>query len=152
MPARCRSRVLGGSGGPLSNAATTGLVDSDALTRLGEMLKATTKATGGDAQRTRFNKGTESPPTLADLGIDKKVSMVAARLANLRDGQRADRAASIDAPSVTQQQAADLLNVSRPLTSRRRKAKRRHVLGGSGGSAGVVADRCSAAPKSLDHV
>jgi len=37
------------------------------------------KATGGDAQRTRFGKGTESPPTLHELGVDKKTSMVAQR-------------------------------------------------------------------------
>lgn len=45
-------------------------------------------------------------------------SMCAARLANLKDGQRADYAgASIDAP-VTQPQAAKLLNVSRPSVQR----------------------------------
>lgn len=48
-------------------------------------------------------------------------AMVAARLANLRDGQRADRAASIDAPAVTQTQAAELLNVSRPSVQRARE-------------------------------
>src|SRR5262249_34152875 len=31
-------------------------------------------ATGGDAQRTRYRKGTESPPTLAEGRIDKKLS------------------------------------------------------------------------------
>ena len=40
--------------------------------RFGELWRPTPKADGGDAQRTRFQKGTESPPTLADLGIDKK--------------------------------------------------------------------------------
>ena len=37
---------------------------------------------------------------------------VAAKLANLKDGQRADQAAQICAP-VTQDQAAEMLNVSR---------------------------------------
>jgi hypothetical protein len=53
--------------------------------RLGELIAAQ-KATvgladGGDAQRTRFRKGTESRPTLADAGIDKKLSSRAQRLA-----------------------------------------------------------------------
>ena len=54
-----------------------------ALSRLGELLAAMPKATGGDAQRTRFRKSTESPPTLSDLGIDKKTSAVAQQLAVL---------------------------------------------------------------------
>ena len=57
----------------------------EALRKLGEMLNATPKATGGDAQRTRFQKSTESPETLAELGIDKKTSSVAQALANLSD-------------------------------------------------------------------
>jgi len=48
-------------------------------------------------------------------------AMVAGKLANLRDGQRADLAASIDAPSITQSQAAELLNVSRPSVQRARE-------------------------------
>ena len=55
--------------------------------RLGQMLlehKATVGfANGGDAQRTRFRPGTESKPTLAEAGIDKKLSMNAQRLAKL---------------------------------------------------------------------
>ncbi len=39
--------------------------------RLGQLLAESPKAIGGDAQRTRFNKSTESPPTLAEMGIDK---------------------------------------------------------------------------------
>ena len=46
------------------------------------MLKAAPKATGGDAQRTRFQKGTESPETLEELGIDKKASALAQKLAD----------------------------------------------------------------------
>jgi hypothetical protein len=57
----------------------------EAMTRLGEMLARTTKADGGDAQRTRFAKGTESPPTLAELGLDKKTSMVAQQLARIAE-------------------------------------------------------------------
>jgi hypothetical protein len=46
---------------------------------LGELIMAQKHsvglAHGGDAQRTRFHKGTESPrPTLAEVGIDKKLS------------------------------------------------------------------------------
>ncbi len=43
--------------------------------RLGQLLAESPKAIGGDAQRTRFNKSTESPPTLAEMGIDKKLSV-----------------------------------------------------------------------------
>ena len=53
--------------------------------RLGEMIRAQKEsvglADGGDAQRTRFHKGTESRPTLADAGIDKKLSSRAQKLA-----------------------------------------------------------------------
>jgi len=58
--------------------------------RLGELIAAQKEtiglATGGDAQRTRFHKGTESPPTLAGaLGTDaataKKLSSRAQKLA-----------------------------------------------------------------------
>ena len=54
-----------------------------AIRQLGDMLKATEKATGGDAQRTRYQKGTESPLTLSDLGISKKLSSQAQRVSNL---------------------------------------------------------------------
>jgi hypothetical protein len=72
-------------------------IKGGALARLGRLLKEMPKATGGDAQRTRFNKVTEStpPPTLADIGIDKKTSMIAQQIAALpketrqeRDGKR----------------------------------------------------------------
>lgn len=43
--------------------------------RAGELLVVMPKADGGDAQRTRFRKGTESPQTLSDMGITKKQSM-----------------------------------------------------------------------------
>jgi N6-adenosine-specific RNA methylase IME4 len=53
--------------------------------RLGELIGAQKRtiglANGGDAQRTRFHKGTESRPTLAQAGIDKKLSSRAQRLA-----------------------------------------------------------------------
>lgn len=53
---------------------------ADALTRLGEMLKATPKNTGAagggkkDAPRGSIVEPRDTTPTLADLGIDKKVS------------------------------------------------------------------------------
>jgi hypothetical protein len=73
--------------------ATT--VKVDALTLMGDCLKRAEKASGGDAQRTRFHKGTEShkrgtgsqtrpvalAPTLADIGITKKESSEAQALA-----------------------------------------------------------------------
>lgn len=45
--------------------------DLGAMVEAGEVLAAMPKATGGDAQRTRYQTGTESPATLADIGIDK---------------------------------------------------------------------------------
>lgn len=53
------------------------------ISQLGELLAAMPKATGGDAQRTRFQIGTKSPTTLSDLGIDKKTSARAPKLAAL---------------------------------------------------------------------
>ena len=49
--------------------------------RAGELLKAMEKANGGDAQRTRYGKSTESPKTLAELGISKQQSSDWQRLA-----------------------------------------------------------------------
>lgn len=63
-------------------------INMDALCRLGEVLRDGPKANGGDAQRTRFQTGTESPPTLAELGIDKKTSAKAQKLAELPDELR----------------------------------------------------------------
>jgi hypothetical protein len=54
------------------------------------MLAKVKKATGGNAQRTRFKKGTESPPTLMELGLDKKTSMVAQQEAGMPDDVRED--------------------------------------------------------------
>ncbi len=42
--------------------------------RLGELVAELPKATGGDAQRARLQRATESPPTLADRGIAKHES------------------------------------------------------------------------------
>ena len=61
----------------------------EALRKLGEMLKATPKAKGG--QPFQKSTGTKVEPvenqaeTLAELGIDKKTSSVAQALANLSD-------------------------------------------------------------------
>lgn len=55
----------------------------EAIRLLGEALAREPKATGGDAQRTRFQKSTESPPTLADMGISKKLSAQAQKVAAL---------------------------------------------------------------------
>lgn len=56
----------------------------DAMTLMGEFLEQADKADGGDAQRTRFQKGTESPPTLRESGISKKESMHAQSLAKVK--------------------------------------------------------------------
>lgn len=95
----------------------------DALTRLGEMLKATPKnigaAAGGkkDAPRGSIVEPRDTTPTLADLGIDKKVSMVAQQLANLPDDMRqavAKREATISQArkQVSEKQRAD--DLTRP--------------------------------------
>lgn len=53
--------------------------------RLGEMIQQQKEtvglASGGDAMRARYQKGTEVRPTLADIGIDKKLSSRAQKLA-----------------------------------------------------------------------
>ncbi len=48
-------------------------------------------------------------------------AMVAGKIANLQDGQRADQAASIDAPAITQSVAAEMLNVGRASVQRARE-------------------------------
>lgn len=94
----------------------------DALTRLGEMLKATPKATGGEHGGRLAKDGSRvepsnPTPTLADLGIDKKVSMVAQQLASLPDDMRqavAKREATISQArkQVSEQKRAD--DLARP--------------------------------------
>jgi hypothetical protein len=51
--------------------------------RAGELLREMEKADGGDAQRTRFQKGTESPATLKELGVTKKQSSSWQKIASL---------------------------------------------------------------------
>ena len=54
----------------------------EAMRKLGEILAKSPKHTGGNATRARYQIGTElNPPTLADLGIDKKISSMAQQLA-----------------------------------------------------------------------
>lgn len=59
--------------------------------RLGEIIKAQKEtvglATGGDAMRARFQPGTEVRPTLADAGIDKKLSSRAQKLAAVPEAE-----------------------------------------------------------------
>ncbi len=56
----------------------------EAMRKLGEILAKSPKHTGGNAMRARYQIGTElNPPTLADLGIDKKISAMAQQLAAL---------------------------------------------------------------------
>jgi N6-adenosine-specific RNA methylase IME4 len=54
-----------------------------AMIKLGELWLTSPKANGGDAQRTRFGIGTESPLTLEAQGIDKKLAMVSQQVARL---------------------------------------------------------------------
>jgi N6-adenosine-specific RNA methylase IME4 len=57
----------------------------DALRKLGEMLQATPRATGaaGVGPIAVPDENRNGPPTLADLGLNKKTSMIAQRLADL---------------------------------------------------------------------
>ena len=59
--------------------------------RLGEIIKLQKDtvglATGGDAMKARFQRGTEVRPTLAEVGIDKKLSMRAQKLAAVPEGK-----------------------------------------------------------------
>lgn len=57
----------------------------EAMALLGEFLKAAPKADGGHAQRTRYSKGTESPPTLAEIGLTKKESATAQFVAEVKE-------------------------------------------------------------------
>ena len=50
---------------------------------MGEMLKQTERADGGDAQRTRLHGVTESPLTLSALNITKRESAEAQMLASI---------------------------------------------------------------------
>ncbi len=67
---------FGGSGREPPSKTGSDLEPVPALTRLGEMLKAGPKATGGKPYQATGSivEPVERAPTLADLGIDKKVS------------------------------------------------------------------------------
>ena len=53
--------------------------------RAGELLRDMKKRDGGDAMRARFQKGTELPPKLSELGITKKQSSRWQKLAKLSE-------------------------------------------------------------------
>lgn len=65
--------------------------------RLGEIIKAQKEtvglATGGDAMKARYHPGTEVRPTLADAGIDKKLSSRAQKKAAVPEAERERRIA-----------------------------------------------------------
>lgn len=58
-----------------------------ATRRLGEMLAATPKHSGGDAMRARSQLATEQPKRLADLGVSKSQSSRSQQLAKLPEAQ-----------------------------------------------------------------
>ena len=60
----------------------------EAERKMGQMLKETERADGGDAQRTRLRHVTESPPTLSALGLSKRESAEAQLLAELSEATR----------------------------------------------------------------
>lgn len=72
----------------------------EAERKMGQMLKETERADGGDAQRTRLRHVTESPPTLSALGLTKRESAEAQMLAALSEATRT-RSLSFDAATGT---------------------------------------------------
>ena len=66
----------------------------EALAGLGDLLKQTPKATGGDraGRKSKLGGSRENPPnmppTLAEMGIDKKTANLARKLAALSDAER----------------------------------------------------------------
>ena len=84
--------------------------------RLGEILRDMPKATGAKgnpggqgAQVVRFQDGTTQTPTLADIGIDKKTSMRAQRLAALPDDARHH---GHDGPALDSQNFGDIYKLT----------------------------------------
>jgi len=55
-------------------AAAAPKMERGTVVVLGELLEKTPKTTGGDAQRPRFQKGTASPPSYAELNVDRKTA------------------------------------------------------------------------------
>ena len=62
----------------------------EAERRMGQLLKETDRADGGDATRARLHNVTEHPPTLAELGLDKRESVMAQKLADLTEEKFAE--------------------------------------------------------------
>jgi hypothetical protein len=68
-------------------------IEIDALRQLGDMLKATDRAKGAMGIGKKIECGTkmephlEQLPTLSDLGIDKKTSSLAQKLATLPEAE-----------------------------------------------------------------
>ena len=75
-----RRQKLGAEAGDLAAS-----IKVDALRQLGEMLKATPKAKGEILRGDKLEPRGDEAPTLADLGLTKKESMVAQKLANLSE-------------------------------------------------------------------
>ncbi len=102
---KCQLKGKNASGGhrtlpPEDDAPTLsalGLTKRESAERkMGQMLKETERADGGDAQRTRLRHVTESPPTLSALGLTKRESAERKMLAALSEATRT-RSLSFDA-------------------------------------------------------
>jgi len=74
-------RASDGAGQQDEGAYSAGSICAGVFRLEGEFLKGEPKATGGDAQRTRFHKGSESPATLKERGITFKESVAAQAVA-----------------------------------------------------------------------
>ena len=70
-------------------ADRAGIVFTKAETKVGIAWEAAPKATGGDAQRTRFQKGTSRQLTLTEIGLNKKRAARALKLAAMPAEQQA---------------------------------------------------------------
>ena len=67
------------------NIAIAHSIKLDALRKLGEMLKAAPKNEGQIRRGTKMEPRENQPQTLAELGLDKKTSSIAQKLADLPD-------------------------------------------------------------------
>jgi hypothetical protein len=94
----------------------------EALRKLGEMLKAAPKAKGVKGQFTGGTKSeppAETAPTLAELGLDKKTSAVAQKLATLSD----EAFSEVQAGNITIAKAIEAVKAERSPTTDQPKAE-----------------------------
>src|SRR5437867_2546518 len=94
-------------------------MELDAKRCLGVVLAKQEKQTGGHAMKARFSEGTEVPPKLADLGVTKKQSSDAQKLASIPDEDYEQFKASARSDSLTTKRA---LRVAREREASQRRS------------------------------